>query len=403
MKFFLTLFTAVCCSWLVFAQQDMTKQEEPELLHGPCRAKYFNSTGQHDDRFYITMKGQDITIYMDAVGRVFSGVLKKDNTFEAMCYFRKEQNRLVCTFTEDKVSGYVEYWDIFDPEPKARWEFYATKDDSKDVEQFWKKFFNDNAKELAPFDPETWWNATPERREDKKLYEMLREKECIEFNIRGIVVNPQGQPIPGVVIGISCRAWGLLDPRVEGVEAFYRFVQEHPLKLYNQYTGFDCDEGSRELLKILRNKTVKFTKEFASEKERRGKFLGPAEEIGELKYMDTGERYDGAWFPSRRVTATSFWVRFVRLHSVVVISPGEKCKKYFKKEVFDFLERGIYDPKKYYDEFYLNAAYDMPGYYEVINGTAPGNGILLPNQTEPRVQSLPAMEWVHGATGNILR
>ena len=211
MKFSLTLFTMVGCVLSIFAQEDTMAQHESELLHGPCSVKRSGSK-RSDDRFYIDMKGRNVTIYMDAASLIFSGTLKEDNTLDAFRDFGRERDHIVCTFTENKVTGRVESWDVFDPDYKDRWEFEAVRDSSLEAEQFWRKYLKKWFDLLARFNPDTWWDATPERQEDKKLYEMLREKECVEFNVRGIVVNPQGEPIPGVVIGISCRAWGLLDP-----------------------------------------------------------------------------------------------------------------------------------------------------------------------------------------------
>lgn len=211
MKFFLTLFTIVCCSLSIFAQEDTMGQKESELLHGPCSVKRSGSK-RSDDRFYIDMKGRNVTIYMEAASRIFSGTLKEDNTLDAFRDFGRERDHIVCTFTENKVTGRVESWDVFDPDDKDRWEFEAVRDSSLEAEQFWQKYLKKWFDLLARFNPDTWWDATPERQEDKKLFEMLREKNCAEFDIRGTIVNPQGEPIPGVVIGISCRAWGLLDP-----------------------------------------------------------------------------------------------------------------------------------------------------------------------------------------------
>ena len=221
MKFFLTLFTAVCCSWLVFAQQDMTKQEEPELLHGPCSVKRFYSRGQYNDRMYIDMKGTNVAIYFEAAGLIFSGTLNNDS-FESERDFGEERNRIVCTFTKSKVTGYIEYWNLFSPKDKTRWEFEATGDDSRTAKQFWEHFFKKYSNMLSPeFDPETWWDSTPERQELKKRYEMFRQQFCVEFDIAGCVVDPQGKPIPEVVLGISCKAWGLQDPNGLYIKRYY--------------------------------------------------------------------------------------------------------------------------------------------------------------------------------------
>ena len=117
MKFSLALFTIVCCSLSIFAQQDTMEQHESELLHGPCSVKRFYSRGQYNDRMYIDMKGTNVAIYVEAAGLIFSGTLNNDS-FESERDFGEERNRIVCTFTKSKVTGYIEYWNFFSPASK---------------------------------------------------------------------------------------------------------------------------------------------------------------------------------------------------------------------------------------------------------------------------------------------
>ena len=183
------------------------------------------------------------------------------------------------------------------------------------------------------------------------------------------------------------------------LEIFYDYISGiNSSKAFNQFRGFDCDEGSFGLLRRLRNDPVAQLG-FVYKKLRRGKFINQAKRIyvGPSEFIQLPSEPPSLHNPPKQI-----WLRFIRLHSIVLLTPNDECQGYdFEKLILDFLEQSIYRPQKFFDEFYLDVDFDKAGYYKV--NPPPYSDKLIPNQTEPYYRNFKLQEMVHGLTGNAFR
>ena len=193
------------------------------------------------------------------------------------------------------------------------------------------------------------------------------------------------QAARGLLTEFDCRCayW-------RAVSIFWELISEYPLKRLNQLRTIDCNEGSTMLQQRLVADT-RVWNSFSVTVARRGKFKGKSRkfQLG----MNAGTMY----IPS--FGATTKWIRFVRLHSVVAFTPKSDCTKWFSKEAFDFLEQSIYDYGKFENEFNLLVSYRDAGYYYV--DSPPNDNKLLSGQSSPAVGTNMIEEAATGAVNEL--
>ncbi|MBS1368315.1 MAG: hypothetical protein HPZ91_00005 [Lentisphaeria bacterium] len=172
----------------------------------------------------------------------------------------------------------------------------------------------------------------------------------------------------------------------EAVGIFMGVIREYPNKQINQLLGNDCNFGSTMVqVKLLDSKNV--MTHFGVFIARRGKFLSKVHSLVE------GTHAHGTFIPF----GPAKWIRFVRLHSVVVVNPKAKCRQWYSMDVFDFLEQSIYNYSKFDIAFPLVVTFGDPGYYLV--NPPPDDDTLIPGQTVPYVKTNLTEEIFHGLTG----
>jgi len=195
----------------------------PGYLQGPCRMIRTEKNGKsRNNRVLVTIKGTRVSLYLPYISIVFTGDLK-NNVLETSCDMDQGRNYLSCRFYDDNINGFYESWNVFSPERKQRYEFRIEKDLSPEAEKYWNHFLLAYQRKMTEysFDPDRWW-AAPERQKQRERIAAFRKELCIEFDISGIVVDPENKPVPGVVIGLACRIWG--EARPEGLYIRNQFI-----------------------------------------------------------------------------------------------------------------------------------------------------------------------------------
>ena len=205
------------------------------------------------------------------------------------------------------------------------------------------------------------------------LYAMAGNNPANYWDARGLLTE----------FDCRCAYW-------RAVSIFWELISEYPLKRLNQLRTIDCNEGSTMLQQRLVADT-RVWNSFSVTVARRGKFKGKSRkfQLG----MNAGTMY----IPS--FGATTKWIRFVRLHSVVAFTPKSDCTKWFSKEAFDFLEQSIYDYGKFENEFNLLVSYRDAGYYYV--DSPPNDNKLLSGQSSPAVGTNMIEEAATGAVNEL--